>query len=168
MLAKMALGAELDFASAGELDSGVNRILDFMKGNDLPRPTLNTITQSFPLVSPATRVIDVGSPPSGRIWNILGFTLCAQDDATQSSAGTIGFYIGGVPASGAPSLAQLRVPRLSIPVSQTFTKGVYWCGANDSVLFNLVGLTLAGVAQFVANVFVAEWRENDILELAGR
>lgn len=166
MLGKIALGAELDFASAGELDAGIDRVLDFMGKQDKPLPTFNVMPVSKSItVGPATNtlIVDAGSPPVGRAWNILGFALSSSDDFTQSSAGTVGFYIGAVPASGAPSLAQLRIPRLVVPASQSFTVGTHWCFSNDNVIFNLVGLVIAAT-QFVANVFVAEWRECDVVD----
>jgi hypothetical protein len=162
MEAKIVLGGVLDIVSKGELDEGVDRMLDFMGKQETPKPMFNTITHSQPITNPFTGIIDVGSPPTGRAWNVLGFSICGNDDNTVSSAGVVGFYIGAVTAGGQPSLAQLRVPRLTLPASQSFTKGTHWCGAQDNLMFNCVAL--ATPTQFVANVFVAEWRECDVFD----
>lgn len=166
MLVKLALGAEMDVASSGELDTWGGKLTGLLDRPELPRPSFNTIVKADQFTSPSTRILDVGSPPAGKIWNVLGFVLAGNDDATVSSAGTVGFYIGALQATGSPSLADLRVPRLTIPTSQSFTRGTHWCGGSAHLLFNLVGLT--GPTQLVANVFVAEWDEDAILQVNTR
>lgn len=166
MLVRFALGTELDIASKGELDESTDQLLDAINGRKHPRPVYTSVSKSATIPDPFTGTVEIGSPPTSRVWEVLAFSACGLTDSAQSSGGVYALYIGDVPASGVPTLSQLRVPRLVIPTSQTFSQKTQWCPSASSLFVNCTAL--AGITQIVLNVFVAEWREADVLDNSGR
>jgi hypothetical protein len=164
MQIKLAAGAEVDIASSGEVNDAAGSILDWLnEDRKAARPNY------LPLANTSTGadgIVSLGSPPTGRIWNVLGISICGQNDSVQSSAGTVAFYIGNAPSVGVPMLSQLRYPRMSLPFSIMFGTDVLWCDPQNEIFFNLAAL--AGVTQFVGSAWVAEYREDDILMRTGR
>lgn len=167
MLTRLALGAEIDIASKDEIDGARDDILDVLNKREKP-PRPNYFVQSAALPAPGafSGIVEVGSPVTGRLWNILGYSISGETDAVTSSAGKVALYIGDRPTIGIPTLSQLRVAGLTVPASATFSQKTQWCPSAQSVFFNLSGLT--GLIQFVANVFIAEYREDEILDRSGR
>lgn len=162
---RLAMGAELDIASSKEVTGARDDILDFLKSKKDVRPTYLTVPQAKPITNPFTGVIEVGSPPTGRLWNVLGYSVCGQDDSTVSTGGTVALYIGDVPTTGAPTLTQLKQARITLPAMNTYSRNVMWCPSAQSVFFSLNAL--AGLTQFVGNIWVAEYREDDVLDRSG-
>lgn len=167
MQISLSAGAEVDIASGKELSDGFDDLKDFLdKGKQgLPRYFVQVGTANG-LSGTVNEVVEVGSPPVGSVWNVLGFAICGENDFVASSAGTVALYIGGMPATGTPSLADLRRPGLTVPAAQDLNDKTYWCASGQSIFFNLAGIT--GLAAFVGNVFIAEYRQNDVVSRVGR
>lgn len=167
MEARIALGAELDIASGQELGELGDDLKEFMGRDRTVRPRYFVQTGvGRGIVGPASLLVPVGSPPSGSIWNVLGFSICGETDIVTSSGGKAALYIGSVPSSGQPSLADLRLPNLSVPTYSDFSNRTQWCAPSQWVFFNLVAIN--GIIQFVANVFIAEYREEDVISHYGK
>lgn len=166
MKAHIALGAELDVLSKGEFDEGLDDALDFLKKDKTVRPHYFVQSGAIPIVGPFTGICEIGSPATGRLWNVLGFSICGETDVVTSAAGTVALYIGDRPVTGPPMLSQLRTARLTVPASADYNPMAQWCPSAHSVFFNLVGITT--ITQFVGNVYIAEYREDDILDRTGR
>lgn len=167
MQISLSAGAEVDIASGRELSDGFDDLKDFMgkRQDALPHYFVQS-GQASSLTGPVNTIVQVGSPPVGSAWNVLGFSICGEDDNVASTAGTVSLYIGGVPASGNPSLAQLRRPALTIPSAQDLNGKTYWCASGQYVFFKLTAI--AGITAFVGNVFIAEYRLNEVVSRVGR
>lgn len=158
---QLQLGAEVDIASGDELTSGLAGIEDKL-GRKPPRPTWLSFTGS----RLGAGVIVVGSPPVGRIWNVLTLTLVGNDDATVVANAAAALYVDST--EGNLSLANCRVPALVVPAFQAFSKGTLWAHSDGSLIVNVSG-AVAATDQVVATVSVAEWREGDVEDhAAGR
>lgn len=168
MLFKMDLGAEIDVVTGDELKNGVNDIINTLGTDTRVRAMYMSVPATSPVFTPPfTGIVEVGSPPTGRIWNVLGYTITGQDDATQAAAGTAALYIGNRPShGGATMVSECRQPRISVPSGQAFPQQSVWCLSSQYVFFNLVALTV--ITQVVCMVHVAEYREEDILQYSGR
>lgn len=159
------VGAKLDIATGKEVTDGFDR-LDGLLQKGRPRYLLQSKGVGG-LSGTVNTIVEVGSPPVGSVWNVLGYTLVGDTDSTQSTAGTVALYIGDPPnAGGPPTLSQVRVTRLSVPFYGEFSENVQWCTPGDVVFFNLAGIT--GLTLFVGSVFVAEYHADDILSRVGR
>jgi hypothetical protein len=164
MEATIALGAQLDIASGKEIDGLRDDVEGMFTKNRPPRPQFFTQSGTINSVS---GICEIGSPSTGRIWNVLGYSIVGDLDSTTSSAGSAALYIGNRPQEGEiPMLTQVKDVALTIPASNTFGENVMWCPPSQYVFFNLTGIT--GPTRIVANVFIAEYREDDILNRSGR
>lgn len=163
---KLALGAEVDIASGKELDGLRDDIGGMFDKHRPVRPMYMTQVGSRAITDPFTGIIDVGMPPAGRIWNVLGYAIVGNSDASPASAGTAALYIGDLPTTGVPTLAQVKSFASAVPFGATFGENVMWCPAPQHVFFSLAAV--AGLTQFVANVFIAEYRADDLIQRTGR
>lgn len=167
MQVQLALGAEIDVASSGELKDVETNIGDMFDKNRPVRPMYFTQSGSIPsLVGPFTGMCRVGSPPAGRIWNVLGYTIIGDTDNTLSTAGNVSLYVGNLPSTGNPSLSQAKDVGLIVPSGGRYGENVVWCPSPQEVFFKLTAIT--GLTSFVANVFIGEYREDDLLQRSGR
>lgn len=161
MLVHLNLGAEVDVASGEELQSGLSS-LEQKLNKTPPRP----IYLTFSGARLGAGNIVLGSPPVGRIWNILTYTLVGNDDATVVANATVALYVDSQENSLA--LNNCRVPGLAVPSFDTFSKGTFWAHSDGSVIANVTG-AVAATDQVVASITVAEWRLGDIEDhAAGR
>lgn len=163
---KLALGAEVDIASGKEIDSLRDDVSSMFDRARPVRPMYMTQVGSRAISDPFSGTVDVGMPPAGRIWNVLGYAIVGDTDATGASAGTAALYIGDLPTTGIPTLAQVKSFAPDVPYGATFGENVMWCPAPQHVFFNLSAV--AGLTQFVANVFIAEYRADDLIQRTGR
>lgn len=166
MQVQFALGAEVDIASSDELDAAKGDILDVFEKSRPVRPMYYSLSQAIVVAGTFTGICRVGTPAVGRIWNILGYSALGDTDNTASTAGTVSLYVGNVPANGNPSLSQVRDAGLVVPSGRAYGENVHWCPPGQEVFFKLTGIT--GLTQFVGNVFVGEYREDDLLQRSGR
>lgn len=156
---KFAIGTELDIATGDELSSGLGSIRDILDRR-APKPLFLSFSGS--ISSPG--VINLGRPPSGRIWNILSYTLVGSDDKTVVAATTAALYVDSDPSS--LGLALCRIPGQIVPSFQVISDETLWAHSSGAVCINVVG---NGTSQVLATITVAEWREMDVIDgFAGR
>ncbi len=156
-LVKLAVGAEVDLATGGELSDGLNGIKGMLEKSHA-RPLFMPFTAS----RLGAGVLTVGRPPAGRIWNILSLTLVGNDDFTTLANTTAALYVDADP--GALSLAQCRIPVQAIPSFQTISDETVWAHSSGDVCLNVRG-ALAATDQVVATITVAEWRDCDVTDV---
>lgn len=154
MLIQLNAGAEVDIATGDELKNGLAGLEDKLDKR-APRPTYLSFTQQ----RLGSGVIVVGSPPSGRIWNIVNVTLVGNDDTTVVANARAAVYVDS--QEGNLSLANCRIPGLIVPAFTTISKGTLWAHSEGAVVVNVTG-AVAATDQVVATVSVLEWREADI------
>lgn len=159
MLAKIALGAEMDILSASELADGLDGVVGKLRREPVPRP--NYYTRAGTIVTNGTatngNVLSMGSPPVGRIWDILGLTTAGLDDFT-AVVGTVALYVGN---HNTISMSDLRVPKFSIPAYDDIGPGRLWCMPTQVLYCTVNG----AVTNQTVNILiqVAEWREKDVI-----
>lgn len=158
MLAHLQLGAELDIASGKEVEEGFAGLAAKL-GKVPPRPTYLSFSGSrF-----GAGAFVIGSPPSGRIWNVLTVTLTGNDDTTVVANARVAVYVDS--QEGNLSLANCRVPGLVVPSFLSISKGTLWAHSNGSVMANVSG-AVAATDQVVATISVLEWRESDVEDVS--
>lgn len=157
MLAHLQLGAELDIASGKEVEEGFASLAAKL-GKVPPRPTY----LSFSASRLGAGVIVLGSPPSGRIWNVVTVTLVGNDDTTVVANARVAVYVDS--QEGNLSLANCRIPGLAVPAFTAISKGTLWAHSNGAVMANVSG-AVATTDQVVATISVLEWRESDIEDI---
>lgn len=162
MITRLQLGAEVDIATKDELDHGIDSVLDELKGKRVPKPIYSTFAGSA-ISGVGSFVVELGRPPIGRVWNVLGITLAGSDDSTTVANAKAALYFGD-PANGI--LSALKIPAMPVPYSQFISKGTLWCHSTEVAYVNISGA--AGGLQVVAVLHIAEWREKDVAEHTGR
>lgn len=103
--------------------------------------------------------VNLGSPPEGKMWNILSLMVTGGDDHT-AVTGTAALYVDS--HDDALTVAQCKIPNISMPYSNFISKGTLWAHSTGNVVVNLVGVT-AG-QQITVNMGVAEWRVKDTVQ----
>lgn len=162
MEARIALGATLDIASSEELDDAKSEILgEFRK--PLPKPNFGVRTEAGLMPASGALVLDLGSPPAGRLWNILAITTYGDDDATTVANARVALYTGNPDNVG---LADLLVPALVVPTYADFAHGVLWCYSSENLVCRVT--SAAANVQVGVNIQVAEWKEVDKLARSGK
>lgn len=156
----LSIGAEVDIATSDELRGAHDDLYKRLKGLAV-KPIHNTITASITVAAGAT-VIDLGHPPSGRLWEIRSLTLAGSDDHTAVN-GAAALYVGD---SNNVSLAQMRVPGLSIPSYTPFPGDGLWAYSSEAVFVNLFAVAVGqGV---MATCGILEWRLADATQMSGK
>lgn len=154
MLTHLQIGAEIDIASGDELTNGLKDLEDKL-GRRVARPTYLSFTQR----RLGAGVLVLGSPPAGRMWNIVTWTLAGNDDATVIANALAALYVDSQEDN--LSLANCRIPGVVVPSFTTITKGTLWAHSEGSVVVNISG-AVGATDQIVSTISVQEWRIEDV------
>lgn len=161
---RLALGAEVDVVSSKELDAGLDSLGDKILGKQRALPIYSFRTQSDVMpVGGGALVLDLGCPPTGRMWNIMAVTTFGSDDATVVANAKVALYCGD---ASNPSLVSLKIPAMIVPSFQSVTQKVLWCLDRESLFARVTGAAVA--AQVGVVVTIAEWKECDVVAGSGR
>ena len=159
-LVKIAAGAELDLASGDELAGAKGDILSSLAGKSPPVPLYLQFVSSG-VGAGAVAQLNLGSPPAGRVWNILSITVVGGDDHTAFLTATqFAVYIGPVSLS---NLANVKNPA---PGTTNLPTNAVWCHANENVYIQ-TDRSLAVTEAITAILYVAEWRVGDVTQIRG-
>lgn len=109
-------------------------------------------------------ILDVGSPPNGRMWKVTGVTLYGSDDHTVVAAVLGGLYTGN---PGNLSISQLVIPALAFPSYTNISDKTFWVHSNENLCVQTSAPGVAG-QQYGCNFFVQEWRDHEISQKSGR
>lgn len=110
-------------------------------------------------------VLDLGSPQTGRIWQVTRLCLYGGDDHTVVAGVVGGLYVAGNPQAN-PSLASLRLGSLAFPSNTGISDDELWVHANENV-FVVSSVPGAAAQQYGANMVILDWRDADISERSG-
>lgn len=162
-LLQLAGGVELDIATGAEL-SKHTEALSSLIGKD-PKPLFLGLVSSV-AGSGGIVTLDVGSPPVGRVWNVVAVTLVGNNDhgSIPSPAGFAAMYFGD-PFN--PSLANLQHVKIPLPSTVYPSTGALWCPAGQRVFFQS-DLAVNAPDSLTVVVQVAEWRTADVAQGTGR
>lgn len=161
MLVQIKAGAELDLASGDELKQGVSSILNAMPRDD-PRP-IYTFRSDTDVSDGGFMQIDLGSPPTGSMWQLRYITTFGNDDHTALGGVAFALYCGN-PAN--LSLAQLKVPGLTVPSITFVPDTCIWCHPSENLVARSSAVVTVG-QQVGVIVGVEEWRQRDVSRLGG-
>lgn len=108
--------------------------------------------------------LDVGAPPTGRMWVVTFCSLFGIDDHTVV-ASVLGAIYTGNPNSLA--LTGLINSGLAFPSSTQISDDVLWVHANENLCVQTSAPGVAG-QQYGVNFVVQEWRDSEISQRSGR
>lgn len=147
----------------GDLDQLGDKIVDRVNGHRKAKPFY--LTRSAALIGTGKIItLDLGTPPTGSIWNVRGIALFGNDDHSAIASGiTCSLYVGN---ASSLTLAGLRVPNMPIPFAQYVSPWALMCHPTENLIVLTSGIALAG-QQVGANISVEEWREHDISRSIG-
>jgi hypothetical protein len=153
---KLEFGAVLEGVT-GKIDEMGHHIVDGLSKVPLPRyfPRIGQASSATSATTPFT--VDLGGPPVGFAWDILGITTCGVDDHSVV-AGAVALYCG---ALATISVADLKVPSLVIPTYDSIGKNRIWCQPGQELFANVSGV--ANGSPVTVIVHVAEWRQCDVI-----
>lgn len=147
-------GAEVDLLSGGDLDRGIDRLLDGLAPSPDNKPIFQSrwAAEKTPAAGSSTTTLKLGKPRSGRAWNLVYLTVTGADDSTVVAGATVASYVGD-PAS--PTLHGLIDPANGsvVPNSASFGEKQVWIH-DDEELFLVVygapnGQQLSAVARVI-------------------
>lgn len=164
---KLAVGAELDLATGDELKDATDSILG--RFDKRAKPIYSTMVDSATGNGVQLYPLDLGSPPTGRMWNLRSITVVGNDPFTPPSAATkFAVFFGDAPAPGATmSLAQLKIAAQPIPSTYSSGSNALWVRSNESIIVVTNGAFLV-TEQLVATAEIQEWRLDDVVMRNGR
>lgn len=151
--------AEFDVEVGFKLAAATDKLSGELERNRKRKPYhIKRVDQVNALAGVAS-VLDLGSPPTGMMWNLLKLTVVGSDDRTVVAGATLASYAGD-PAN--PSLAMLLEPSIGgspIPNTAGYSDEVIWVHSEDN-LFVMVYGAAAG-QQLVAIAIVDEWIQEE-------
>jgi hypothetical protein len=103
------------------------------------------------------QIIDLGSPPTGRLWNLLYICLLGTDAFTALAPGAVAVCVGDPANFGVSSV---RIPAMSVPQMRTVDSGM-WVRSQEN-LFVLTNAIVSTTQSVIATVELEEWREADV------
>lgn len=158
MEVSLDLGAKLDFVSKGEFDEGLDGLRKDIFSQRRARPIFSHTVGAGAIQADGTLSIDLGSPATGRIWNVTGYTIFGSDDNTVVANAKCAIYFGDPDRVG---IMGLILPGVAIPSSAAWGENVYWCHASENVVGVVSGTGTAGT-QVGIKVYYADWPESAV------
>lgn len=164
MLMQLSAGAELDIASGAELAGHTDQLAKLI-GRGAARPLYLDFASSA-VGSGGVVTLPIGSPPVGRVWNVLAVTFLGNNDhgSISSPAGFAAMYFGD-PFN--PSLANVKHAKIVLPSTVYPSSGALWCPAGQQVFF-MTDLVVNAPDQVLVTVTVAEYRVRELAQDSGR
>lgn len=177
-LVRFALNAEADIASSAEVAQLASDVTDV---KHLLTRDINTdrAIRQRPIGSVAVAnaagvgitgsfVIDLGSPPAGRVWGLLEVVVTGKDEAEAPSGAVASLWAGATPRQATastitdlPTLASLIRPALALPATFTFSGEAWWVKDQEN-LFVVVRSTTTAVTNLSAVATVAELKSSAV------
>lgn len=160
------LGASIDVVTGKEFGDGIDNLKKDLFGRKKPKPIYSARAGSviMPAANPTETYIDLGRPPVGRVWNVLGITTAGNDSFTTVASANVSIYCGD---SDSPSLVGLKVTGLAVPETYTVGEKVFWCHSTEHLVAGVSG-AVAADSQVLVIAHIAEWVECDITANSGR
>jgi|SRR5882762_3174187 len=164
----------------GDLEKWGDSVVDRLNSHREPEPFYTSRTASAvqdPALGPVT--LDLGSPPTGSIWQIRWATTFGWDAFTGVYTGdpATAPLVAGALFVGDPynlSLAGLLLGGLTIPITRFVPDTVMWCHPNQNLIVqfgytlqNGTGLYVQNGQQVGVNVGIEEWKEADVSRKTG-
>jgi hypothetical protein len=115
---------------------------------------IRRVTQAVAIAGTPT-VLDLGSPPTGMLWNLLKLSVVGSDDRTTVAGATLASYIGD-PSS--PSVAMLLEPSINgspVPNTSGYSDEVVWIHSADNLFVLVYGA--AAAQSLTAIALIDEW-----------
>lgn len=159
--------------SVGDVERVGDSVVDRLSRK--PKPIYLRRSASFNISSPMAMgagggfinnaggvTLDLGAPPSGRLWQIRVCTLFGNDDHTVVSGATMSLYVAD-PLN--PGLHGLLVTGLAVPSTTFFPDTCLWAHPAENIVLVSSGTI---TQQIGANVTIEEWREREVSQNSGR
>lgn len=152
---KLEFGAAIE-AMTGQVDKMHKGFLDEWDKRN-PRPRYFTVRGQSSSASSSTTPfqIDLGGPPIGFMWDVMGVVLAGTDDHT-AVAGAVALYVGN---NANISLTGLLTANFAIPSYTSVGKDRIWVQPATDLIANVSGV--ANSTLVTVGVHVAEWKQID-------
>lgn len=158
------LGAKFDLVSKGELDDAFRDFKKDIFSQRRGQPLFMDSVASGLIGADGTLTLDLGSPATGRIWNVTGYTAFGSDDGTTVANAKVAMYFGDPDLVGLMGLVRTAA---NIPSSAGFGENIYWCHSTQNVIAQVSGTGTPG-AQVGFRIFYADWPEAAIAAHTGK
>lgn len=150
------LGGEVDITTPSELQSALEAQSDSLVGRMTQKGTRvipKRVTTSEVATTGKTAVLDLGGPPSGSVWSVVGMLVTGADDRTAIGGGALcAGYIGMANSGAAPPLGGLLFPGTAVPAEKTWTKGGFWVLEGQNLFVNVYSATTGQVLAAIATI----------------
>lgn len=164
----------------GDLEKWGDSVVDRLNGHREPEPFYTTRSASAVQdATPGPITLDLGSPPTGSIWQIRWATTFGWEPFTQVLTVNSGTPpVAGALFVGDPynlSLAGLLLGGLVIPITRFVPDTVMWCHPNQNLIAQFGYIQQPSGTAFVVqagqqvglNVGIEEWKEADVSRKTG-
>lgn len=146
--------AELEADFSAHLGVATDHLATIAKNAKKKPYHIRRVTQGVAVAGTPT-VLDLGSPPTGMLWNLLKLTVVGSDDRTTVAGATLASYIGD-PAS--PSVAMLLEPSINgspVPNTSQYSDEVIWIHSTDNLFVQVY--SAAAAQSLTAVAIIDEW-----------
>jgi hypothetical protein len=151
----MSVDLELDLGGRLELAFGkqTDRMLDKLVPH---KPILNRASGAVTFAGAGEQYLDLGSPNTGRVWELTSLTLYGVDDNTAVANVKVALYFGD---SFVPSLSSLVIPGLAVPSYTDVGTETLYCQSQENIV---IGISGTGNGQVGANITYRDWPDAAI------
>jgi len=145
---------ELDLDIGASLDLLIGKHADKLAKKLAPhKPINNRAVGAIQYTGPNEVYMDLGSPNTGRIWEVTSITLYGADDNTAVANVKCAVYFGD---TFVPSLTSLCVPGLAVPSFTSIGDESLYCEATNNIV---VGVSGTGTSQVGCSITYKDWPE---------
>lgn len=162
---QLGVGASVDIASGDEISERFDGLEGILKGKRVPLPIRTDRSAAYSVAAGGgEQYVSLGKPPTGRLWEVTGITVCGADSSTSVATAKVAIYFGD---SYFPPLTGLRVPNLAVPSFLAVGSNVLWCQSNEEIVAGISGTSPVGTIISV-NVTLNEWVAAEVSAHNGR
>lgn len=161
---KLDLGATVDVATKGEVSECFDEFKRDIFSQRRARPIYSHSVAAGLIGLDGTLSLDLGSPATGRIWNVTGYTIFGPDDSTIVANAKCALYFGDPDRVG---IMGLVLPGVAIPASDAWGEKTFWCHSQENVVAVVSGTGTAGT-QVGAKVYYMDWPESAVSGHSGK
>jgi hypothetical protein len=160
---RIALGGTISAATTDEMHSALSELRHgIRKDSRVPKPLYRQLPAAITIGSMNqfdAKVLDLGSPTSGRIWRVTRVTVLGNGDTSQLTNVSAAIYIGD-PTNA--SQLQCVQHGQQIPYTTIENDGAFIVHSKDHLFLNIVATGSATGVSVSANAVAWEYEESAI------
>lgn len=163
--ARITLGGTISVCTTDEMHSAIGDLENRLRSGRKPEPIYRPLSQYISIGNMNqfdARILELGSPPSGRLWYCTRLTVLGNGDTAALTGVSAAMYVGD-PANAA--LSQCVQHGTAIPFTTIENERAFPIHSRESLFINIVATGSATGVTVTANAVVWEYPEDYVTQM---